>query len=359
MSDDYLWDGTESPGRHTPAADRDVARLERLLRPLRTPLPPPPPFASLGHVRSVPAPRRNQSAARPYLGIRFLAPALAAAAAIVLMVLSASRTAPPPTAGRSWDVAQMDGLPRLGSAPLRGTGRIAVGQTLATDSRSRARIDVSTIGQVTVDNDTRVRLVATREGRHELALERGTLHAFISAPPGQFIVNTPSSTAIDLGCVYTLTVDEDGTGLLSVTAGWVAFEYQGRESFVPARASARTDPGFGPGTPRYDDADERFREALDRFDSSRDAATRSQALAYTLEHARARDAMTLWHLIARASAADRPAVVDALAARVPMPIGATRDAVLNLDRSALDLWWDALGLQNTTWWRQWKRPVLR
>src|SRR5262249_18008369 len=140
-----------------------------------------------------------------------------------------------------------------------------------TDAVSRARMDVGTIGQVTIDVNSRVRLVDTRAGRHQLALERGTLHAFITAPPGQFIVNTPSSTATDLGCVYTLHVDEDGRGLLSVTAGWVAFEYKGRESFVPAGASSPTDPDFGPGTPRYDDADETFRRALDEIDA-RDAA---------------------------------------------------------------------------------------
>jgi hypothetical protein len=217
-------------------------------------------------------------------------------------------------------------------------------------------MDVSTIGQVTVDADTRVRLVETRKGRHQLALERGTLHAFITAPPGQFVVNTPSSTATDLGCVYTLQVDEDGRGLLSVTAGWVAFEYKGRESFVPARASARTDPYFGPGTPRYDDADAAFRDALDQFDYPMKGYAGPEALAFVLAHAREKDAMTLWHLISRVDRNQREAVIDALAQRAPMPAGVTRDAVVTLDRAALDLWWDALGLRDTTWWRKWKGP---
>jgi hypothetical protein len=67
--------------------------------------------------------------------------------------------------------------------------------------------------------------------------------------------------------------------------------------------------------------------------------------------------MTLWHLISRVPSADRAAVVDALAARVPMPPAVARDAVLRLDRAALDQWWDALGLDEATWWRKWKRPV--
>lgn len=345
MSDDYLWDRRLKPG----PGDADVVKLERLLGQLRAPLPAAPDLGS----------HASRHATRAVYGsIRFLAPTLALAATVVLMIagtlpgISAPRTA--------WDVSAMDGRPRIEtssrSIQLAGTGRLAVGQTLTTDSESRARLDVSTIGQITVDRDTRVRLVATREGRHELALTRGTLHAFITAPPGQFIVNTPSSTATDLGCVYTLTVDEDGTGLLSVTAGWVAFEYKGRESFVPARASARTDPEFGPGTPRYDDADDTFKESLERFDYDRRAGAKSIALAYVLGHAREKDAVTLWHLIARVEPTDRTAVIDTLEHLVPMPVGVTRDAVLHLNQKALDLWWDALGLRDATWWRKWKGP---
>jgi hypothetical protein len=180
----------------------------------------------------------------------------------------------------------------------------------------------------------------------------------ITAPPGQFVVNTPSATATDLGCIYSLHVDEDGSGMLSVELGWVAFEEHGRESFVPAGASSRTDRINGPGTPRYDDTDREFREAIDDIDRSSNHARKTAALRYVLAHARGRDAMTLWHLIPRVSAQDRTAVVDALAARVPMPVAVTRDAVLRLDRAALDQWWDALGLDEASWWRKWKRPVV-
>jgi hypothetical protein len=374
MSDDYLWDGSGT-------ADADTERVERLLGRLRTPLPPAPALAESAQTGSPEGLRYGNAgdenarplgpfaqrltsvserfspvaqpfrAARPYAGVRFLAPTLAAAAAIVLMVASTWQST---IATRSWEVARMAGQPRVDSAPLADTGRIAIGETLVTDADSRARMHVSTIGQVVVDSDTRVRLVETRRAHHQLALERGTLHAFITAPPGQFVVNTPSSTATDLGCVYTLHVDEDGTGLLSVTAGWVAFEYKGRESFVPAGASSRTDPENGPGTPRYDDADGLFRDALDRLDYGRNAKGTFGALPYVLEHARPKDAMTLWHLIPRLRDDERGQVVDALAARAPMPAGVTRAAVMRLDRASLDLWWDSLGLREATWWRKWK-----
>ena len=364
MKYDYLWDPSGPP-------DAEVQRLERLLGRLRTTATVPT-VAQAGHriERRIAEPAEKQFSAdsadsafntfgvasRPmrWRTARFLVPALAAAAAIVMMVglmWQANRTA------AWWEVASIHGQPRIGSTPLSGAGRLSVGQTLSTDQSSRARLEVGSIGQVTVDTDTRVRLVETRDTRHQLALERGTLHAFIVAPPGQFIVDTPSATAIDLGCVYDLFVDEDGSGLLTVVAGWVAFEDEGRESFVPAGASARTDRLNGPGTPRYNDAEPAFLEALDEIDYSRTGATKGNPLGVVLERARPRDAMTLWHLISRVAPADRAAVVDALAALVAMPASVTRDAVMRLDQDALDQWWDALGLRDTGWWRKWKTTV--
>ena len=213
------------------------------------------------------------------------------------------------------------GTPRVGANALVGEGRIAVGQTLTTDAGSRA----SDGGQRHRPGDGRrsARACAwsrSRDGHHRLALDRGTLHASIAAPPGQFVVNTPSATATDLGCIYSLHVDEDGSGLLTVEAGWVAFEERGRESFVPAGASSRTDRVSGPGTPRYDDAEPAFRDALDEVDNGRDAGRKAASLRYVLEHARGRDAMTLWHLIsARRPPPIAPPWSTRSTARVPMP----------------------------------------
>jgi hypothetical protein len=330
MNDDYLWNRSGPP-------DPDIQRLEQLLGRLRS-VPPLP---------QLPEARAERTRRLGY-GL------LAAAAAIVLVVGGTWRTMRVPAA---WAVASVAGQPRIGSATLARGGRMAVGETLVTDSASQARITVSTIGEVTIDPDTRVRLVATRHGHHQLALERGTLHALITAPPGQFIVSTRSATATDLGCAYTLHVDEDGTGLLRVTAGWVALTFNGRESLVPAGASSRTHPTLGPGTPWYEDADEEFQDAVSELDFGSDAPRRARALRIVLARGESGHAVTLWHLIKRVDAADRDAVVVALADQVAMPPGVTREAVLKLDAAALDEWWNALGLGEAGWWRKFAAPV--
>jgi hypothetical protein len=254
-------------------------------------------------------------------------------------------------------VASLAGAPRIGGTSIAEGGRLRTGQDLVTDAASRARIDLGLIGEVEVEPLSRVGLVAARPTEHRLSLAVGTLHARIWAPPRLFFVDTPSATAIDLGCAYTLTVDDSGAGRLSVTHGWVALEDDGRESFVPAGAMCATRPGIGPGTPYRSDAPAVLREALERLDFERDPT----ALDTVLEAAGEKDLLSLWHLLARTSPARRGPLYDRLAALLPPPPGVTRDGILAGDRGMLDLWWDELGLGSASWWRQWKSPspVLR
>lgn len=326
VADDYLWDGSGEP-------DPDVVRLERALGRLR-------------HRGTRPALPRRRTRRLP----RMIIPAFAVAAALLLMVAAAWLV----LAGRrtGWDVRSLAGLPVVDGAALDETGRLGIGEWLVTDSVSRARIDVGRIGEVDVDPNTRVQLVESRGREHRLSLVRGTIHARIWAPPRFFFVNTPSATAIDLGCAYTLHVDDTGAGLLRVTNGWVGFERDGRESYIPKGAVCATRPGIGPGTPYYDDAPSGYGEALTVLDFG--AATdprRVEAFELVLSRARKRDGLTLWHLLVRGSAEERARVYERLAALVPPPSGVTREAVLRGDRAALDRWWDALGVDTATWWR--------
>jgi hypothetical protein len=254
----------------------------------------------------------------------------------------------------SYEVVRLEGSPRVGSAPLEATGRLRTGQWLTTDGSSRARIHIGELGDVEAGANSRIRLVRASATEQRLLLQRGILYARIWAPPRSFFVDTPFAQAVDLGCAYTLEVGDDGAGLLRVTSGWVAFEHEGRESFVPAGSVCLTHPGLGPGSPYQADASPRLRTALEDVDLN--SPNRSQALAAVLSEARPEDSLTLWHLLSRTEGADRSSVYDRLAQLTPPPDGVARAGVLHLDRGMLDLWWNQLGLGDTTFWRQWERP---
>jgi len=266
---------------------------------------------------------------------------------------------PSTISGPGWDVESVAGTPKVESSAFGRNARaskLGIGQTLVTDSHSKANISVADIGTVNVEPNTRLRLVAGGHGHNRLALDRGTIHAYIWALPGEFTVDTPSAIAVDLGCSYTLQVDDSGAGVLRTKLGWVGFKLDGHEAFIPAGAVCATRPKLGPGTPYFEDASESFREALSRFDFAAGApAERSAELSAILAESRQRDALTVWHLLARVGESERGSVYDRLATLVPPPSGVSRDGVLRLDQKMLDLWWNQLGLGDASLWRTWER----
>jgi hypothetical protein len=298
MNDDYLWDRSGPP-------DLEVARLERRLAPLR-------------YRHRAPHPSRMRWAVAGAL--------IAAAAGLMPMVT-------PGPGSSSWQVA---------GAKLRQ------GQTVRTGNTA-VRLEAEEIGRV----DLAANSVLRTAGGKRLSLELGELHAFIWAPAREFVVETPSARAVDLGCEYTLNVDAKGDGVLRVTMGWVAFQVGDREAFIPAGATCVTRKRGGPGIPYFEDASDGLRRGVERFEGGDRGAL--QAL---LAAARPQDGLTLWHLLTRVPEADRGAVFDRFRDLVRLPAGVSRDAVLHRDARAIDQCWNALDLENTGWWRGWERKWL-
>lgn len=341
MRDDYLWDGSGEP-------DPEIQKLETAL-------------GSLRHNR--PAPIFPEVAAPQRRRLQLLWPRFAIAAAAILAIVAVGwllwRPAPPAGPESAWNVTRVAGSPRVGAKTLgtkSGIGTLASGQVLETDSHSQASIRVEELGEIDVEPDTRLRLVSGNSGVRRMALERGTIHATIWAAPGRFVVDTPSAVAVDLGCVYTLHVDDSGNGLLQTTMGWVGFKLAGRESFIPAGAACATHPKTGPGTPYFEDAPESFRSALVILDAENSTDDqRNTALKTVLAEARKDDALTLWHLLSTSRDSERGAVYDRLAHLVPPPANVTRDGVMRKDQQMLDSWWNELGFGDISLWRHWER----
>ena len=384
MSDDYLWDKSGPP-------DPVVVELERSLGQLRYTrrsgaagrdqaarageLEAPP--GSEEHPASAPAPlpapipitraRRAGWTARVLLaaaaalalgaggiwfatreagGLQVADPGPGSSSATIKAPLANASTAPdppPPREGPAFEVTRVAGAPRIDARAIDNTGQLAVGAWLETDATSRAKIAVASIGQVEVAPGSRVQLVATSATEHRIDLARGGIKAEILAPPRLFIVGTPAATAVDLGCAYTLDVDDKGAGALEVTSGWVSLEAGERTSLVPAGAKCQTRPGIGPGTPYFADASESLVRALVSFDF---ADGGEPSLRTVLKAARRRDSLTLWHLLYRVDAGARREVFRRLRTLAPLPAGIEEPDILRLDQPKMDWYKDTL---HVTW----------
>ncbi len=272
-------------------------------------------------------------------------PAFAAASAVVLLGVIVGAIYLRDYGPRaSWGVRSMNGPITIDGERVVEGGRLGVGEVLETDGESRARISVGQIGEVELDSNSRVRLVEADITEHRLALDRGKMRANIWAPPRLFFVDTPSAEAVDLGCAYTLEVDDEKRSLLRVTLGWVALVRDGRESYVPRDGVCETRPSGGPGTPFFEDAPDPLKTALEQFDFAEGGEA---ALAGVLAAARARDTLTLWHLLQRTSDEQRRVTLERMIELVGLPGDLTREGVLDLDARMLEAWKSRL--YNSVW----------
>lgn len=283
---DYLWDRSGEP-------DPDAARLEELLAPLAHRAP-------LDEVRMR---RRSRT---PWLIASVVA--AAAAAAVVWWVLPRDGVSPRAYAcserAHGFAFAARGGPVACGGSAVPA-GVLPVGGVLDTGAH-QATLEIADIGSAELGPSTRVRLDATSASRHQLFLERGRMHATVIAPPRIFAVGTRSADVIDLGCEYTLEIDERGAGSIHVLSGLVELETgTGITVQVPAGARARLLPGRRASLPLRDDATAELDAAVRDYEHGVHGA-----IDRILDAATPADLITITNLAERATPDQNPRVVD-------------------------------------------------
>lgn len=296
--DDYLWDKSG-------ARDAEVERLERLLARYRY------------------DPARDDAEwlrrkRRPWLRGLLVAAGLLIGLALVRALLPRDDTA-------GYAVTGVAGLERIG-----------VGERLETRS-STALVRVASLGDVRVEPSSSLRVDDDGERAHKLFLERGALHAKISARPGHFQVGTPAGLSIDLGCEYDLAVDDGGATTMTVTHGRVAFEAAGRRVVVPAHATCAASREGGPNVPVRLAAAPEFVAAVRALEVSKVAPAHDVEVVLAAD---VRDeSVTLFHLFQVAEAPElRTPLFERLSKVYPLPDGTDANALLRGDTDALESW---------------------
>jgi len=327
----YLWDPAAAP-------DSDVQALEHRLEgarfgPARRPIVLPP-LPSRGGMR---------------LRVTF-ALAAAALAVFALAVGAWWSWRSTWTAGASW-AAEIESK----SQPSRTIRTaLAVDQPLHLAPTDSARVNIARIGTMRVAPGSAITLAETTSAHHRVVLDRGAASVRIWAPPGMFAFRTPSGSVRDLGCIFDLAVDADGTARVRVDTGWVQMDNDFGESLVPAGASASMRRLSRPTVPIYADTSDAFMQAVRAAQDGGDAALRSE-LATILRTARRRDVLTLLMLANVSSAAEKRELLNRAAQLWPPPSDVSVDAIVAGDREALWRWHGSLDLPPVkSWWRNWR-----
>jgi hypothetical protein len=307
--DDYLWE----PRGADP--DLTIVALERALAPYRfTPArvaPVHPLRFALRRVRWAPV-----------------------AAAVAVLAGSSVMLARPDR----WSIAA-EGLVSLAGSPVTDDSRLTIGGRLETGAASAATVRLGGLGEVRLGQQTSLELQrADGQGQHYL-LRHGELHARIWAKPRFFEVATATVRAIDLGCIYTIRVDERGAGEVVVEFGAVELVAGSARTLVPAgnRATFGTEE---PSVPSPTGRTREFREAARALATGR--ADADDALMTVLAATDGRSSITSWHLLPLVHPSYRSRLLDHLARHAGASPAAHREALLALDPGALDAWREVL-----------------
>jgi FecR protein len=322
MNDPYLWDRSDPP-------NPEISELEKLLAPLRMQekAPNAPPYRPSILARSAALLRRHWEVS------------VAAASAAALLLAAWIAMSPPAFSSSAWEARAVSGAPELSGRKLKDA-TLQPGEWLTTNGNSVVHVRAGTIGEIEIARDSLVSLAESRQDSQRLLLRYGSIHARISAPPRLFIVDTPAARAVDLGCEYTLKIERNGSGELTVLAGWVELSHISRQSLVPAGASARIASDGTLSPPYFGDASAAFKQALLDFSFNLgDRARHRAALDTVLRESRQRDSLTLLNLFARADTEERLQLFDRLNQLVPAPPLITRETVRDWELNSMNAWW--------------------
>jgi hypothetical protein len=328
--DPYVWDRSGPP-------DPYVRHLETLLEPYRFNQP----------IEIGPTARRVRWV---WYAAAFSAAAIVVFAAYVALIPIVGQPGP------EWRVVARAGVPSISGVAMNGVGSLSAGGVVQTDEHSTAEIQAGRVGRIEVQPGSRVRLLSTTAGQHRLAVDRGRIAARLWSPPFTFGFSTPAADAFDVGCAFTMDVDERGAATVRVTSGWVEFESTNGQQLIPQGTLAVAEPGRGVGTAHYDEATAAFKRALHAFDFDElSPSDRRVALDTLFADARMGDVYTLLQLAQRLTPAERGALYDRVSRLRPPPREVTRSRIVTGDGATLDVWRHSLGFPEVKrWWLHWR-----
>lgn len=302
MSDDWLWDGTP------PEAPEDKALVDALA-PLRRdrPLPPLPERA----------PQKRPRSWWPAFAV------VALAAAALAWVFAP---------GEGWPVRSVAGARPCALGPCR----FAAGDLLQPPVGSTWEVQLDDAGTLQLAGGASLLRTPATEG-YRLRLDEGELTAAVTAPPGAFVVETPSARVEDLGCAFTVTVTPDRTDL-AVHDGSVALRNDAGTSIVTAGSVARVDRGSRPRLPVRADASPELRAAVEDVERAGAPVATDTSLDTLVTLSTPEDLLTLWHVLQVVPRTERPPLLETMERLAP-GCAPEADPVLDLQPDALRSLW--------------------
>ena len=238
-------------------------------------------------------------------------------------------------------IKKISGFPVINSKIVTDNSILKIGENLTTDSESRARLVLASIGEIDVEPQTEIKIIETESSEYQLVLSKGKISVRTWEAPKLFSIETPSSSIKDFGSVYYLSVDEKSQTKLQVKSGWVLMETKNNNSLCNEESMCYADQTDGAGIPFSINASDTFQKALYKLNFEKGG---EEELTAVLSESRKDDLISLFYLLIRSKQAVREKILDRITQLHILPHRITRQEILSGDREILARLWTGLGL---------------
>lgn len=240
-----------------------------------------------------------------------------------------------------WGVKALEGTPLI-NGRADSNYKLDQGESLLTDEKSRAVVEVPKVGNVEVGYSTLLFLEKGKDGNNKISLKNGSIKIVNSADLPDLAIIMKNSEVIDRSGEFALKVDENENGKLNVNYGFVEIKYM-KESFLINEAHVcEIRNGFRPGTPYRIDASDTLKKAVQLFDFNNGG---EKAVETIISAAKETDVLTLLALIPYVSQLQRQILFQEISNHFPPPEDVTRMGIIKLNLDMLYRWWEEIEWQ--------------
>lgn len=231
--------------------------------------------------------------------------------------------------GESWEVKKF----RIGSSSYSETyANLAEDEILETNSITRLKIQVTNIGSLFVEPDSKIQ----RLKLNRIRLLQGTVLAMKDGANKLLSVEVPGAEIADffLGGQFKITLIDKKTSSLEVIDGWISVKTNNWESLVLPNHFCIIKADSGLGLPYRNGSSNEFIEAINGYCFTNPG--NEEALISILTKADVSNSVTLWNLMKRVTRKQRDMVVYTMFGLLgDPPAGITDDGLKILDAEML------------------------
>ncbi|MCX6169367.1 MAG: zf-HC2 domain-containing protein [Ignavibacteriales bacterium] len=221
-------------------------------------------------------------------------------------------------------------------------GKIRQGESLLTESDSKAAILVPGVGNIDIDENSLLLLEKAKDGDNRIRLKKGNIKIVNMSTMPDLAIDVGNCVVLDRSGQFSISIDDNNIINIFVEFGFVEIQHGDQTVYLNEDYNCEIISGNKIGVPYRSDASDKLIEEAKNFDYNRADENTIQNI---IKAATAKDMLTLLELIPRTSELHRLVLFQAIANNFPPPENVTRAGIIKGDVQMLYLWWQEIEWQ--------------